>query len=344
MAKIKTFDEMMVSKFGEHLDKVFINYGNEDEVITAISTGSLALDASIGIGGIPRRRYTIIDGLEGIGKSTVAISVAKNCISNGERVLYIDVENQMTFDYLDALLGEGHIGKDLILTKPDTSDDAFIIAEAGIKSKEFALIILDSVGALASEEEKEKDFEKDSMAIIPRDISKFLRRNTYDLRVNNVAFLFINQLRDQIGSYVKAYSTPGGHALKYFASVIISLKPNTAKELEIKVGDEKIGAFVPFVIKKNKVGMPNRPGSIPIIPGVGVDTYRDIVEFCNMLGVIQVRGAYYKMGDIVLGKGLNATMDYLKENKDTLDKLKETIYEILSKNRVEDDETEAEES
>jgi recombination protein RecA len=338
MTKAKDFTTLMEERFGENLDSVFIEYGNKDEVITAISTGSLSLDASIGVGGIPRRRYTVLDGLEGLGKSTVAVSIAKNCIGGGGKVIYIDVENQMTFDYLDLLLGAGHIGKDFILAKPDTSDDAFIIAEMAIKSKEFDLIVLDSVGALAPTEEKEKKFEGDSMAIIPRDIGKFLRRNTYNLRVNNIAFLFINQLRDAVGSYVKAYTSPGGHALKYFASVMITLNKSSAPELQIKVGEDKIGSFVPFIIKKNKVGMPFRAGSIPIIPGIGIDGLRDTIEFCKMLGVIQMGGPYYKFEGENIGKGFENTLENLKNAPELLERIKTKVYSIISKVKTVDEE------
>lgn len=326
MAKVKDFKTIMEEKFGEFFENVFIEYGNEDEILTAISTGSLSLDARIGIGGIPRRRYTIIDGLEGIGKSTVAISIAKQTIKGGEKVLYIDVENQMTFNYLDSLLGEGHIGQDFILAKPDTSDDAFIIAETGIISKEFALIVLDSVGALASNEEKERKFEQDTMAIIPRDLGKFLRRNTHNLRINNIAFVFINQLRDKIGSYMKAYDSPGGHALKYFSSVTINLKPATAKELEITKGKEKIGAFVPFAIKKNKVGFPTGGGLIPIIPGVGIDSLRDVIEFAKMTGVLTMAGPFYKLEGEVIGKGYEDTLENIKNTPELLDKITKMCY------------------
>lgn len=342
MAKLKDFKSILEDRFEGDLDKVLIGYGNPDEVITAIPTGSTALDASIGIGGIPRRRYTIIEGLEGLGKTTLAVSIAKQAIAMKEKVLYIDVENQMTFDYLDLLLGHGHIGEDFILTKPDTSDDAFVIAEAGIKSKEFALIILDSVGALAPEEEKAKKMEQDSMAIIPRDTARFLRRNSYDLRVNNVAFLFINQLRDKIGAYVPTYSAPGGHALKYYASVIISLTKGP-KDFDIMENEEKVGALVPFSIKKNKVGMPFRSGTIPIISNVGVDSFKDIINFAKDLGVIRSAGPYYKFGDEVIGRGYEGTVEVLRNSPELLDKVKEMVYNIIVKTKpVESEEDDAE--
>jgi recombination protein RecA len=332
LAKVKTFHDLMQDKFGDAYDKVFIEQDNEEEKIDVISTGSLSLNASIGIGGIPRRRFTVIDGVESSGKTTLAFSIVREFIKTGGKALYVDVENQMSYPYIESLIGVENIEEGLTLAKPETSDDAFNICEAAINSKEFGLIILDSVAALSPPEEKKKEFEDANMAIIPRDLAKFFRRNSYNIRLNNIAFVFINQVRDLIGSYVKAYSTPGGHALKHYASVIISL----SKGQEIKAGEESIGINTKFVVKKNKLAPPFRSFTIPIIFGKGIDTLRDTVSFAEQLGVIQRGGAWYRFGEQTLGKGMLDTIQYLTENKFMLDKINEACYNIVGKYKTEE--------
>lgn len=322
MAKVKTFTDKMQDLYGDDFEKVFIN---TEEISEPISTGALSLDASIGIGGIPRGRFTVLYGPEGSGKSTIAMSVAREALALGIKTLYIDVENQMYFDYIEQLIGlKLQDNVNFILSKPKDSDSAFIIMEAAIDSGDFGLIILDSIAALSPPEEQEKKFDQASMAIIPRDLSKFFRRNAYKVRDKNIAVLFINQVRDNIGSYVKSYTMPGGHALLHYASLLIPI----SKAEEIKAGEEVIGIMTKFTIKKNKVGSPFRTFMLPIIFGKGVDSVRDFVSYAEFLGVIRRGGPYYKFDDLTLGRGMLETMDFLKENKEVLDKIKEMVYNI----------------
>lgn len=331
MSKAKTFKDLMLAEFEETYEKVFVT----EEEYMVFSTGSPSLDISIGIGGIPTRRFTEISGVEGSAKSTFSYSTAKNALDIlaplGKKVLYVDVENQGTIDYIQAIIEPYKVGVDFIIAKPDFSSDAFKICEAGINSNEFGLIILDSIGALAPKEEKEKEFDEGSMTLIPRELSKFLRRNAYAVRDNNIAFLFINQVRDSIGSYVKSFTTPGGHALKHFSSLIITL----SKGQEIKIGEESIGMNTKFTIKKNKMAPPNRSFIVPIIFGKGVDTYRDLVSFAETLGVIQRRGAYYQFNGENLGQGMLNTLATLENTPEMLDKIKGMCYNTIKKQKVE---------
>lgn len=327
MAKAKTFNDQMEEIYGDDMDKVFIS---GEEPLQFISTGAISLDVSIG-GGVPKGRYTVIDGPESSGKSTIGISIAKNCIKQfGEKALYIDQENQMVYDYIMDLLGD--VDKDkFVLAKPDNSNNAFKMIEAGIETEEFGVIILDSIAALSPIKEQKDEFEDANVALISRDLAKFFRRNSFRLRTKKVAVVFINQVRDLIGSYVKAYTTPGGHALKHYASVIISL----SKGQEIKVGDDSIGILSKFVIKKNKIAPPFRTHLIPVIFGVGVDTLRDTIEFASTLGVLRKAGPYYKFDEMNLGRGMIDTMEFLSGNKEVLDKIIERCYNIISKYKQE---------
>jgi recombination protein RecA len=327
MAKQRTFDDQMEELYGEDITKVFVA---GEEPLQFIPTGAISLDVSIG-GGIPKGRYTVIDGPESSGKSTIAVSICKNCIETfGEKALYIDQENQMVYDYIVQLLGDADVGK-FVLAKPSTSDEAFKMIEAAIETDEFGVIVLDSIAALSPIEEQEKDFEKASVAIIPRDLAKFFRRNSFKLRTKKVAVVFVNQVRDLIGSYVKAFSNPGGHALKHYASVIVSL----SKGESIKVGDDTIGTLTKFTIKKNKIAPPFRTFMIPIIFGIGVDTTRDLIEYSAMLGVLRKAGPYYKLDDVSLGKGMLDTIAYLQSDKEVLDKIQKRCYNVVSKYKQE---------
>lgn len=320
----KTFIDKVVEDFG---DAVLIG---KDEKIEPISTGCLSLDASIGIGGIPKGRITTIWGAEGSGKTTLALSVARTALHNGEKVLYVDVENMLDMGLVESIIGEKlPEGKFIILT-PDTAEDALAMTDEGISSGEFALVILDSVGALAPREEKEKRFDKDSMTLTSRLVARFIRISAFNMAKNKVAVLVVNQVRDKIGSYVKMYDTPGGHALKHAAAVVISL----SKSKEIKAGEKAIGILSQFVIKKNKVAPPFRSYFIPITFGKGIDFLADTVNFCEMLGVIKKNGSYYNFEDEKLGQGLVNASKYLEEHSDTLDKIKERVYNIVESQKV----------
>lgn len=334
MAKEKTFEDLMRDAFQEEYEDVFVT----DEEVESFSTGAMSLDVSLGVGGIPKGRISVIDGPESVGKTTIAFSIIRNALlSSPLRALYIDIENQMMLDYVPDLLGPNVDSARLVIAKPDTSDDAFNIAEAGIKSKAFSVIVFDSVAALAPIEEKEKDFEDANMAIIPRDIAKFLRRNVYAIRTTNLAFIFLNQVRDNIGSYVKSYSTPGGHALKHFASIIISL----SKASEIKMGDETVGIMTKFTVKKNKLASPYRSHMIPIMFGKGVDSGRDAITFAELLGVVSRAGPYYKF-DEYSWKGMNQAVEFVESNPEVLDKIRDLCYNRLDRGKQSKEESENE--
>lgn len=319
----------MTDKF---LDSVIEKFGaqvliGKDFTIQSISTGSLSLNASIGIGGVPRGKITEIFGPEGAGKTTLAISITRETIKGGEKVCYIDVENMLDLHLVEGILGM-ELPKDmLVILTPDTAEDALSMADMAIKSGEFATVIVDSVGALAPSEEKIKEFEENSMTLVPRLISKFLRRVTYSVAQTNTALILLNQIRDTVGSYVKSYSTPGGHALKHFAALRISI----TKGKEIKVGDVTVGILSQFVIKKNKMSAPFRSYFLPITFGRGIDFYQDTVSFCEMLGIIKKKGSYYSFEDEKLGQGMVNSAKYLEEHKLTLDKITERVYHIVNK-------------
>lgn len=319
--KEKTFLDDILDEFGE---KVLEGYNEE---VQAISTGCLSLDTSIGVGGIPRKMLTMIYGPEGSGKTTVALNTAKVLADNGGKTLYIEVENLLNKEILKAVLGEDAKLENIIILSPQSAEDAFVMAEKGLQAGEFDLIVIDSIGAMVSKKELEVEFEKDTMGQLPRLVAKFIKRNMYTIRTSNVAVLVLNQVRDNVGSYVKGYKVPGGHQLMHESSVIVAL----TKGEHLTRGKEVVGILTKFVVKKNKLAPPFRSFTIPILFGQGIDYFSDLIDFAKLLGVIKGAGAYYKFGDETLGMGKAATREFLMNDKETLDRLTEKVYNIVNR-------------
>ncbi len=327
-------EEKRLLKFLEELED---NYGpivvDKDRKLTVISTGSLSLDVSIGVGGIPRGRFTELYGPESSGKTTLALSIAKDALSKGNTVLYVDAENGLDFSYIEAIIGD--FDRDnFVLVVPESAEQAFEICEEAIASVDsegipiFNLIVLDSLAALSPEKEQKDKLTDANVALLPRVLTRFLRRNAYKVKNSDVAFLFLNQVRDKIGSYISGYETPGGHALKHFSTVRIALTKGQA----ITRGDqrEKVGINAKFLIKKNKLAAPFRGHYIPIMFGEGIDYYRDVVEFAKFLGVLKQHGAYYRFENENIGQGVVKAARTLENNKETLDKIVKLCYNVIN--------------
>ena len=318
--KEKSFIDNILDEFG---DKVLDNHTKK---IEAISTGCLSLNTSIGVGGIPRGMITTMYGPEGSGKTTIALNTGKQVANAGGKVLYIDVENLLNTSLLKAVLGEDTNTDNFVILTPSSAEDAFIMAEKGIESEEFELVVIDSIGAMASRKEKEIEFDKDTMGILPRIVARFIKRNVYDIRTKNVAVLILNQVRDNVGAYRGGFKMPGGHQLMHESTVIISL---TKGELLTR-GKDTVGIVTKFVIKKNKLAPPFRSFTIPILFGQGIDYYSDLIDFAKLLGVITSSGPYYKFGDESLGKGKVEVRERLMNSKETLDKIEEKVYNTVN--------------
>jgi recombination protein RecA len=234
----------------------------------------------------------------------------------------------MSYDYIRALVDQDFSLDNILLVQPETAEQAFEIAEQGIQSKEFELIIFDSIGGLAPQKEKEDEFTDANVALVPRLLSKFLLRTAFNVRNNNVAFLFLNQVRDNIGSYMKSYTLPGGHALKHFCSIMVSM----SKGEQIKFGDEIVGITSKFTVKKNKLAPPFRSFYLSIFFGKGIDTTRDLVEFGITMGILQKGGPYIKYKDEVLGKGTTNTIEYLNAHPEITEAIKHDLLALSNTN------------
>lgn len=324
----------------DFIDKIIEDFGEgilvgQSDIVDVISTGSLSLDVSTGIGGLPRGRFTEIYGAEGSGKTTIALSMSKNVIENGGKVLYIDAEIMLSHAAIEQMLGTDLPKDKFVLIQTDTAEQAFMVIEEALSSREFTLIVVDTVAALEPKAEREKPFDKATMAEISRLLPKFFRRNAAAVKESNVAVVFLNQVRDDLKSYMGGYKSPGGHGLKHHSSVIISLSKGETVKISEKIDgkpvEKSIGILTKFVIRKNKLAPPFRSYFIPIMFGKGIDLYSDAVDFCSMLGVIKKKGSYYKFEDETIGQGKIQAGNHLKEHPEILDKIKEMVYNTLNK-------------
>ena len=307
------------------------------EELKVIPTGSISLDVSTEIGGIPIGRSTMIYGPFSSAKTTLCLNIAKSALDLDYEVAYVDAENTMDGSYVEKILGVVPDEK-FILYQPDTAENALTICEYLIRSGKYGLVILDSIGALAPEEELKKELKENSMTLVPRLLSKFLRRNTFLIKKNNVAFVLVNQVRANMKSYYGGYDVPGGNALKHFTVLWISLSKGTV----IKQGEEDIGIYSSFVIKKNKLGRPFRAHSFPVIFGEGIDKTWNLIEFSEMLGVLQKKGSFYSFEGSTLGQGVLKTKLFLEENPEILDKVRKLCYTLVNKIPIEKGEVEDE--
>ena len=311
------FDQFIQSEYAGYV----VTQEEGFEVAEPLPTGSISLDMAIGIGGLPRRKFTTIYGAESSGKTTISLSIAKMIRQLEERALYIDVESGLDYSYVNSVVG-GFDPEYLTIIRPETAEQSLEIAEAGLESTDFGLIVLDSVGALAPQKLKDDKLGDDNVALLARMMAKFLPRNAYKLEKSRTAFLFVNQVRDKIGSYMGGYTMPGGHALYHQCSVIIFL----GKGSPITEGSETTGILSKFTIKKNKVAKPFMTGFVPLRFGMGIDEGRDALDFASALGIINKSGNWYSFDGEKLGNGANNAANALLENRELLDKIKELCY------------------
>lgn len=310
----------------------------ENELI-GIPTGSLSLDACIGVGGIPTGKLTILAGDESTGKTSMALFLARNAIQIlGMKVLYVDAENMLDIERAKQIIGEKEFLNNVLLIQPDTAEQVLELTGKAIKSGEFGLVILDSTGALSPKKEKdEEDFEKQDVSLVSKLLTKFLRIYFYWLRRNNVALLMISQIRDKIGGFarIKMYDIPGGHALKHAASLIIWF----FKDRPIMEEKVQVGINVRFVVKKNKLASPFRGYIFGFRFEEGIETLKDIIDFSETLGVLRKNGPFIKYGDVVLGKGVKNAITYLQDNPKMVDQLRKDVMENITTYKVEELET-----
>ena len=315
---LKTAMEQIEKQFGKGaIMRLGENVGMNVE---AIHTGSLTLDLALGIGGIPKGRIVEIYGPESSGKTTVALHCVAEAQKAGGTAAFIDVEHALDPVYAAKL---GVDIDSLLVSQPDSGEQALEIAEALVRSGAIDIIVIDSVAALVTKAEIEGDMGDSHVGQLARLMSQALRKLTGALAKTDCAAIFINQLREKIGvAYGNPETTTGGRALKFYASVRIDVR----KGEQLKDGSEIIGARTKVKIVKNKVAPPFKTAEFDIMYGTGISHVGELVDVGVETGVIKKSGAWFYYGETRLGQGRDNVKKLFSENKELAAEIEEKIY------------------
>lgn len=297
--------------------------------VESISTTSLSLDLALGVGGIPKGRIVEIFGPESSGKSSLALHVIAEAQKKGEVAAFVDAEHALDPDYAKRL---GINIDELLISQPDTGEQALEIVESLVNSKEVSVIIVDSVAALTPQAEIEGEMGNQQIGLQARLMSQALRKLTAISAKADTSILFLNQTRMNINTFGfgSPETTPGGKALKFYASVRIELKPIA----KIKKGEEVIGNRVRAKIVKNKVAPPFKTTELDVIYNQGFSRYADILNTALKHGIINRQGNTFKYGDTKLGVGGEAVKKFLEDNPETTEEIKNKIIEAWQNREV----------
>ena len=293
------------------------------ENVEVISTGSLSLDAALGVGGYPRGRIIEIYGPESSGKTTLAIHAIAQAQKNGGVAAFIDAEHAFDRFYAAKL---GVNVDELLISQPDNGEQALDIADQLIRSSAIDIIVIDSVAALTPKAEIEGDMGENKVGLQARLMSQALRKLTATISRTNTTCIFINQLRENIGvMFGNPETTTGGNALKFYSSVRLDIRRVTT----IKDGDTPIGNQVRVKVIKNKVAPPFRKAEFEITFGEGISRTGEIVDLGVELGIIKKSGSWFSYGESRLGQGRDAVKKIIKDNPELSEELEQQIAEAL---------------
>jgi recombination protein RecA len=276
--------------------------------IEVVSTGSLGLDLALGVGGLPRGRVVEIYGPESSGKTTLTLQVIAEMQKVGGTAAFIDAENALDISYAAKL---GVKTEDLLISQPDTGEQALEIADMLVRSGAVDVIVIDSVAALTPKAEIEGEMGEPQMGLQARLMSQALRKLTGNIKRTNTLVIFINQIRMKIGvMFGNPETTTGGNALKFYASVRMDIR----RIGSIKKGDEVVGSETRVKVVKNKVAPPFRNAEFDILYGTGISREGEVLEIGVLHGILEKSGAWYIYNGDRLGQGKDNARDFLKEN------------------------------
>ncbi len=306
LAQIKT-------KFG---DDAIMKLGEKAKVdVNVIPTGSIGLDAALGVGGMPRGRIVEIFGPESSGKTTLALHVIAEAQKMSGVCAYIDAEHAMDPEYAKRL---GVKIDELLISQPDTGEQALEIVESLVRSGKIDVVVIDSVAALTPKDEIEGDMGAHHVGKQARLMSQALRKLTSIVSKTKTVVIFINQIRMQIGvMFGNPETTPGGKALKFYTSVRLDIR----RIAQIKKGEEIMGGRCRVKVVKNKVAAPFKQTEFDLMYNEGISREGEIIALGEKMGIITKGGTSYSYGDEKLGRGYDATRQYLRENTKTSDKI-----------------------
>ena len=297
--------------------------------VEVIPTGSLALDLALGIGGVPRGRIIEIYGPESSGKTTLALHIVAQAQKAGGEVAFVDAEHALDPTYARAL---GVNIDDLLISQPDTGEQALEITEALVRSGALDVVVVDSVAALTPRAEIEGDMGDSHVGLLARLMSQALRKLAGSIAKTNCIVIFINQLREKVGVvYGNPEVTTGGRALKFYASVRMEVRRIEA----IKNGTELIGNRTKVKIVKNKVAPPFREAEFEILYGEGISKTGELVDLAVKLDIVQKSGSWFSMGDTRLGQGKDAVKKYFNDNPEIAAQVEADVranaYKLMSR-------------
>ena len=308
--------------------------------VDVIPTGALALDVALGVGGLPRGRVVEIYGQESSGKTTVALHVVAEAQRRGGVAAFIDAEHALDPAYA------AKVGVDLdqlLISQPDTGEQALEIAEALVRSGAVDVIVVDSVAALVPRAEIEGEMGDAHVGLQARLMSQALRKLTGAISKSRTITIFINQIREKVGvMFGNPETTPGGRALKFYASIRLEVR----RAETLKQGNDVIGSRTRVKVVKNKVAPPFKQAEFDILYGEGISRAGNLLDLATEMGLVQKSGAWYAYGDLRLGQGRENSRDYLKQNPDLAAEIEERVRGALKLGVVEstdlpEDETDA---
>ena len=305
--------------------------GSLSRDIDVISTGSLGLDIALGIGGLPKGRVVEIYGPESSGKTTLALQAVSSCMANGGTAAFVDAEHALDPTYAEKL---GINVDELLVSQPDTGEQALEITDMLVRSGAVDIIVIDSVAALTPKAEIEGDMGDSHMGLQARLMSQALRKITGNIKRSNCLVIFINQLRMKIGvMFGNPETTTGGNALKFYASVRLDIRRIGA----VKQGDEIVGNETRVKVVKNKVSPPFKQAEFQILYGQGTSLEGEIIDIGVKLGFVDKAGAWYSYNGDRIGQGKLNVTKFLKENPAISDDIEQRIREKLLSKEVPDD-------
>jgi recombination protein RecA len=296
--------------------------------VSVISTGSISLDAALGVGGIPRGRVTEIYGPEASGKTTIALHLIAEAQKAGGIAAFIDAEHALDPVYAQKL---GVKTDELLISQPDTGEQALEIAETLVRSGAVDIVVIDSVAALVPKAELDGEMGDPQMGLQARLMSQALRKLTGIISKSKTAMVFLNQIRQKIGMFVgNPETTTGGNALKFYASVRLDIR----RVNQVKEGEEVTGSRVRTKVVKNKVAPPFRQAEFDIMYGEGISREGDLLDLAAERGLIAKSGAWYSHQDERIGQGRENAKKYLKENPALAANLDAQLRRVLGLIRV----------
>src|SRR3989338_4616373 len=322
--KKENIDELLSTLQGKFGEGAIMKLGDAKKVdVDVVPTGSFSLDLALGVGGLPRGRIVEIYGPESSGKTTLALNVVAQAQKKGGKAAFIDAEHAMDPDYAAKL---GVKIKELLISQPDSGEEALNILESLVKSNMIDVIVVDSVAALTPKAEIEGEMGAQFIGLQARMMSQALRKITALAAKSNTMIIFINQLRDKIGvMWGSPETTPGGRALKFYSSVRIDVR----RIAQVKKGEAIVGNRVKAKVAKNKVAAPFKEAEFDIMFGEGISYEGDVLNAALKHGAVTKSGATYSFDGQKLGVGFDKIVEILKEDKKLLTELKKKTEAVV---------------